>query len=340
MSRNKYIAILIIGLLISYQMVRIVVFVNEYGSVEHDGGWALGVSRSVAERGVYTSLTSTLVDPHIRSGLNYDHQFTIQDTTGREYFFIGNTMGPGTVLPNALILKLLGTGFWQSRLGPLLFFLFFLILASVMLYYLEGLVSVVILHLYLFFFPQIYIFLGYEALGEMPSMVYLLVSFGLFIAAIETKKRSTTFFFASGVLMGLAIHTRFATLIAFGGFIAVWFILYRQGKLTFKTPLLVASGFLLVTILWQLYVFISLMQVSSFPEYLNHAWGQIEFFYRSVKGITPVAEGLELFLLKAIILSEISYSHVLVSFLLVLVLIFEPTFFFRSAFFTTPNWQW
>jgi hypothetical protein len=56
-NRKLILSILLISLLIVFQVVRIVVFVNEYGGVEHDGGWALGISRSVAERGVYTSLT-------------------------------------------------------------------------------------------------------------------------------------------------------------------------------------------------------------------------------------------------------------------------------------------
>lgn len=317
-ERAQVIAILVMALLILYQMIRIVTFVGEYGGVEHDGGWALGVSRSVAERGTYSSLTSTMIDPNIRAGLNRDNQFTIQDEEGREYFFIANTMGPGTVLPNALILKLLGVGFWQSRLGPLVFFLLFLIVTSAMLYFVQGLISVLVFHLYLFFFPQLYIFLGYEALGEMPSMVYILISFVLFTKATQAEKRAGSWFFASGILAGLAINTRLATMIAFGGFAVVWLILYRQRKITLKEALIVVAGVLLIAVLWQLIIFFGLLQVSDFSNYVNHLLGRFEFFYRSLKGITPIAEGVELFLLKAIIVSEISYSHLLVSLVLVL----------------------
>lgn len=318
-DRKQFAAYLLMTLLILYQLVRIVAFVDEYGSVEHDGGWFLGVSRSLAERGTYTSLTSTVVDPNSPAALNIDKQFTIQDPEGREYFFIGNTTGPGIVLPNAIILKIFGFGFWQSRLGPLIFFCLFLILATAMLYAIQGIVAVIVFHLYLFFFPQLYIFLGYEAFGEVPSMVYLLLSFMLFVRAIQAENQPSAWFFASGILAGLAINTRLATIIAFGGFAIIWLILFRQKKITFKNALTLIAGLLAVAALWQLYIFITLMRVSNFSAYLNHVWGRFEFFQRSIKGITPVAEGMELFLLKAIILSEISYPNLWVSLVLALV---------------------
>jgi len=318
-AAKKYIPFLITGLLLLYQMVRIIVFVNEYGGIEHDGGWTLGISRSIAERGTYTSLTSTLVDPNVKAEFNYDNIFTIQDKKGREYFFVAQTTGPGVVLPNALIFKLFGINFWSSRTGPLIFFLLFLILTAGILYYIQGLVSVIVFHLYLYFFPQLYIFLGYQAIGEVPSMVYLLTSFVLFIKATETKNRSLFWFFLCGVFIGATLNTRLATLIGLGGFAVVWLILYRQKKIGLKEALMVIVGLLLVAALWQLYILFSLIQVSDFPTYLNHFWGRQEFFLRSLKGITPVAEGLELFLLKAAILSEISRSHLLVSLLLVLI---------------------
>ena len=316
-NRKLIMSMLLIVLLILLQMIRIVVFVSEYGGVEHDGGWALGIARSVAERGVYTSLTSTVVDPSLQTGFNYDDQFTVQDELGREYFFVAHTTGPGTVLPNALVFKILGVSFWSSRLASLIFFFLFLVLTAAILYFLQGLVSIIVFHLYLFFFPQLYIFLGYEAFGEMPSMVYGLTSFLLFVYATQTKKRPLIWFFASGILAGMAMNTRLATIIIFSGLGVVWLILFWQKKTTFKNAIAVISGALLVAVLWQLIVFVSLMRVSNLQTYASHVWGRIDFFLRTVEGITPVAEGLELFLLKAIIISELSYSHLLVSLLLV-----------------------
>ena len=229
---------------------------------------------------------------------------------------VSHTTGPGVVLPNALVFKLFGFGFWQSRLGSLFFFLLFLTLVSAILYFIQGLIGVIVFNLYLFFFPQLYVFLGYEAMGEVPGMVYLLLSFILFIKGIQVEKRAWLWFFASGILIGFAANSRLPTLINLAGFAVVWFILYRQKRITFKAGLTVAAGLLLVAAVWQLVVLISLMRVSDFASFVNHVLGRFEFFFRSVRGITPIAEGMELFLLKAIILSEISYSHLLVSLLL------------------------
>jgi hypothetical protein len=180
-------------------------------------------------------------------------------------------------------------------------------------------VSVVIFHLYLFFFPQLYIFLGYEVFGEMPSMVYILASFVLFVKAAQVEERPGRWYFASGLLAGLAINSRLGSVIVFGGLAALWLLLYRQKKATWRDAWLVIAGELVVAALWQLTIFIGLLQVTDLAAYFNHVWGRFEFFYRSVKGITPVAEGLELFLLKALILSELSHSNLWVSLVLALV---------------------
>jgi hypothetical protein len=318
-SPARWGAFLLISLFILYQMVRIIAFANVYGGVEHDSGWALGIARSVAERGTYTSLTSTVVKPHVQTDLNRDNQFTIQDGEGREYFFVGQTIGPGAILPNALVFKLFGVGFWQSRLAPLIFFCLFLILSSLILYSIQGLVSILVFHLYLFFFPQLYIFLGYEVFGEIPSMVYILISFILFVKATQATKRRSAWYFASGLFAGLAINTRLATIIIFGSMALVWLMLYWQKKATWRNAFMVIAGELFIATLWQLAIFMSLIQITELAAYINHVWGRFEFFYRSIKGITPVAEGLELFLLKALILSEISHSSLWISLLLALV---------------------
>lgn len=336
MIRHRLTSFFLIALFVFYQMLRIVVFVNEYGGIEHDGGWALGIARSLAERGTYTSLTSTVVNPHVQTALNRDNQFTIQDPQGREYFFVGQTTGPASILPAALIFKLFGVGFWQSRLAPLIFFFLFLVLASAILYFIQGLLGVLIFHLYLFFFPQLYIFLGYELFGEMPSLVYIFISFSLFVKATQAKRRRWAWYFASGILAGLAIHARLATLIVFAGFAVVWLMLYRQKQATIIQGFMLIAGELFIAALWQLTIFIGLIQVSDFQAYLNHIWGRFDFFYRSVKGITPVAEGLELFLLKAIILSEISYSHLLVSLLLALTTAIGGLLLIRHLMMTRP----
>ena len=110
------------------------------------------------ERGTYTTLVSTLVDPAIPAGINVDHKFDIQDDEGRIWFFTGNGIGPAIIGVDALFLKLFGVGFWQLHLGPLFFFTAYLLLAGVILLLIRGLSSVLLFNLYLFLYPQLSIF--------------------------------------------------------------------------------------------------------------------------------------------------------------------------------------
>jgi hypothetical protein len=74
---GKKISIIITLILTTYQLIRVIAFVNIYGGVEHDSGWALGVARSLAERGIYTSMVSTIVDPAVPGDLNVDKVFKL-----------------------------------------------------------------------------------------------------------------------------------------------------------------------------------------------------------------------------------------------------------------------
>ena len=68
-NRNQTIALLLLLTLTVFQLVRVIVFVNVDGGLEHDGGWLLGVSRSLAERGTFTTMVSTIVDPTVSGGM-------------------------------------------------------------------------------------------------------------------------------------------------------------------------------------------------------------------------------------------------------------------------------
>jgi len=130
--------LLVLGLT-AYQLVRVITFANVYGGIEHDSGWFLTVSRSLAERGTYTTLVSTIVDPTVPGDINIDFKFNIQDRDGRIWFFTGSGTGPASIVPNAIILKIFGYNFWALRAGPLLFYVLLLLLIALSLYRLGGL---------------------------------------------------------------------------------------------------------------------------------------------------------------------------------------------------------
>ena len=176
LHRQFWVKLLIVLGLAIYQVVRLIVFANVYGGIEHDSGWFLGISRSLAETGSYTTMVSTIADPRPGGQANIYGQYKVQDETGRIYFF-PESIGPSSIIPNAIIIKLFGPGFWQYRAGPLLFFVASILLGSYLLYQVGGLLSVFIIHLFLFFYPHLIIFLGYEAMGEIFSLTYILLAF-------------------------------------------------------------------------------------------------------------------------------------------------------------------
>jgi hypothetical protein len=195
--------LLITLILTTYQLIRIIAFINVYGGVEHDGGWMLSISRSLAERGSYTTMVSTIVDPTVPGAINVDQKFDVQAEDGRIWFFTGNGIGPASIVPDALVLKIFGTDFWALRAGPLIFYTLFLLLAAYILYQLAGVGAIVLFHAFLFFYPHISIFLSYEAMGEVPSMFYVLWAYLAFGAVIIKSHRRWRHFFLAGLVAGL-----------------------------------------------------------------------------------------------------------------------------------------
>ncbi len=83
LNRRPVMVVIIASGLIIYQLIRIVAFVNVYGGLEHDGGWMLSISRSLAEQGTYTTMVSTIVDPNVAGAIGVDEKFDIQAPDGR-----------------------------------------------------------------------------------------------------------------------------------------------------------------------------------------------------------------------------------------------------------------
>ncbi len=223
-SIKKALPLIVILILTIYQLIRIIAFVNVYGGVEHDGGWALTISRSLAEYGTYTTTVSTIVNPTVHGGLNIHEKFDIQAPDGRIWFRSSSVTGPASIVPNTLALKLFGIDFWGFLAGPLIFFALFILLAAYILYRLAGLGAVMLFHLFLFFYPHLSIFLSYQALGEVPSMFYILCAYLAFAWAIQKKQRRWHHFFIAGLVAGLAVITKLITLLSISG-IFIWGLL-------------------------------------------------------------------------------------------------------------------
>jgi hypothetical protein len=349
MSKSEKFApfpILIISILTIYQLARLVAFVNVYGGIEHDGGWMLSISRSLAEQGTYTTLVSTIADPTAPAGINVDQKFDIQAPDGRVWFFTGNGIGPASIIPDALVIKLLGTDFWALHVGPLLFYISFLSLAAYLLYQLAGLGAVILFHAFIFCYPHISIFLGYEAMGEVPGMAYILWAYLAFAAAMQRHSVMTGqwAFLGAGVVMGLALNAKLITLWSISG-ILVWagllwwwgLVKMRRKKegvqkfgqrsegdqssalaetsevyprLCLGALVSLGGGLLLPTALWELVHLIVLTRLTNFELYLRHAKQRLTFILDDGSGVgLRIHAGPEFFWDKFFVLAEVAHPQ-------------------------------
>lgn len=228
-------------------LLRAIFFAGSYGAVEHDSGWFMGVSRNLAQRGIYASYTNTVREEGVGAHPSIHGRFSVQDSQGFSYFPAGVTAGPGYVIPQAIIFKLFGFGFWQLRAWPLLSFLGMTIFLFYLTYLLGGFVPLLILQVWLWVVPQLYITFAYEGFGEHIALFYLLASF-YFLWTSLTVKRKGRRLFVSGVLFSLSILTKYLSLLA--GVTFILFFLYdfykNRGKL--KITLIFWAYFIIGTL--------------------------------------------------------------------------------------------
>jgi hypothetical protein len=327
-GQNKYLQSGVIAVLILYQMVRLIIFVNIYGGVEHDSGWFLSVARSLAEHGTYTTLVSTMLDPNVPAGFDVNHEFfQVQDTEGRIYFFIEATVGPTQVIPDALVIKLLGSGFWQFRAASLTFYLLFLILASWLLLTVGGFWAALLFQLYIFFYPHLSVFLGYESLGEVPAISFVILSFYLFARATTAVHHRRRWFWLSGLAAGLALLAKLISLLSLSSLGLLWLILYVQKKVTLKEGLLTAAGVVILLLAWEVAQLVTIMSLFGSDIYFSHLQSRLNLFLIDGSGVGQRGSGgIEFIWYKLLLISEISQPHLILSLLNLLVIIASGPF--------------
>lgn len=276
----------LILLLTAYQLVRVIAFVNVYGGLEHDGGWALGVSRALVEYGVYTSLVSTIEDPAAIAAVNVDGRFEIQAPNGGIWFRISDVAGP-SILFDALILKLFGTDFWALVAGPLIFYALMLLLGAIIVYQLVGLGAVVLFHLFIFCYPHLSIFLSYQALREVPGMALILLAYLAFTSAVQKQSRRGWFFLLAGICCSLAINTKLITLFSLCGIFGWAVLLWWRGqpRVRLAEIVLLGVGVVLIPIIWEVIQWVVLTQIAGFEIYLRRMQQRFDFVLDGGSGL-------------------------------------------------------
>lgn len=320
--RSKSFPVILTLILTAYQLLRVIAFVNVYGGIEHDSGWALGVARALAERGSYTSMVSTVVDPTVPGDLNVDQVFEIQAPDGGIWFQSSTaTIGPASIVPDSLVLMIFGVNFWTLRAGPLLFYTLFLLLAAWTLYQLAGMGAIVLFHVFLFSYPHLSIFLSYEGEGEMPSLVYQLAALLLFAAGVQQQnRRRWVYFLAAGLVGGLAVNAKWLALLSIAGIIlwAGW-LWWGQKQVRFWELAALGAGLILVQAVLELVQLVILTRVSSFEMYLRFIQEKPSMFLNqgSGSGLSSSAQsGLDFIWHKFFMLQEVAHPEVWVTVLI------------------------
>jgi hypothetical protein len=213
-------------------LFRILVFAGSYGSVEHDSGWYLGVAKNLAIRGIYASYTNSVVSPGVGAFPSIFHRYSVQDANGFIYFPAAVTVGPGYVVPEAIVIKFFGSGWWQYRAWPLLGFTLMLFLSLYTVWRLGGVSALVFFAGWLWIIPQFTTQFAYEAYSEDIAFLFLLSGFYFLFLSLKTKHQ-ILFALLGGICLSFSYLTKELFLLPIMGFVAfaIWDLYkYRFNK--------------------------------------------------------------------------------------------------------------
>ncbi|OGM21964.1 hypothetical protein A2863_02560 [Candidatus Woesebacteria bacterium RIFCSPHIGHO2_01_FULL_38_9b] len=256
---NKWVIVYIILATFLFS-ARVFIFSTQFG-FELDSGWYLGVAKNFALRQKYASYTNTTISEVPGSNPSIHNRFSVQDKNGFSHFPAGVTVGPGYVFPQALLIKLLGNGWWQYKLWPLFTLAFLFAILFYLAWFLGGIVSLFIVQVWLWFYPQIYLAYGFEALSESIALLYLLLGFFFYFRFLVTKHKKWPLF-VSGSFGGFSLLTKNIFVINVVAFAPI--LLFRVVKKKkylksgFKEIATFTTGFILPIFLFELYRFIYL----------------------------------------------------------------------------------
>lgn len=259
---KKYIPYIFIGIFSLIFISRFVMFVaTQDVGIEHDSGWYLSVARNLAEKGIYASSINTIENSNKKGPFPSIHgRFSVQDEKGYSYFPAGVTVGPGFIIPEALILKIFGSGWIQFRIWPLFCFSLLIILLFAFVYRFGGIVAFVFFGIWMWFYPQIWINQSFEAFSEQIALLYLLIG----LVFISQKKPSILSIVFGGLFIGLSIQTKSLFFLVIPPIVVVDLFLRKKILSSF----MLTCSILFPTIIFELYRYIYLSTYFGLGGYL------------------------------------------------------------------------
>lgn len=212
MPYKKYIPRVLIFSFYLIILLRYLIFVANYGGIEYDSGWFLSVARGLSERGtVATKVNPLLTENRISPSLW--GRIGVQDKNGYVFLPAANSVGFGYFLPQSIILKVFGFGYWQARFWPIITSILLIFLLAYIAYKLGDFFAALIMAFVFWSFPQIFVNFFFEAFSEQTALLYML--FGIFVLSSVKDKVNIAKIILGGLLLGLAATTKILMIIFF-----------------------------------------------------------------------------------------------------------------------------
>ncbi|MBF0207277.1 MAG: hypothetical protein HQK53_10355 [Oligoflexia bacterium] len=266
---------LFISLLATFLIIaRYIPFLNDYGGIEADSGWVLGISKNIAQKGIYASNVNAQTLPIKTIAPSIYGQPSIHDNEGYLHFYVDSVAtGPGFILPQALMYKIFGEGWWQNRLWAMISFGIALVLSFYFTFLLGNYLSFFLLFIWIWGTPYFTIVTSFEAYPMATTVMYMLISLFLFFSYIkklekfecsnELKIKMWHYLLLCGFFAGMAFKTKALALIILGAYCAYYFSImlkiiknpfarfsFRQKICSFST---LCIGFIFPVLLYELY---------------------------------------------------------------------------------------
>ncbi len=262
MSSISFPKLLFIGFITLLFLFRIIVFAGMYGGVEHDSGWFMGVAKNLALHGIYASYTNPVTHEGAGAFPSIHRRYSVQDKNGFVYFPAALTVGPGYVIPEAMILKLFGSGWWQYRMWPLLGFTLMLFLTLFVVWRIGGMLPLLFFSVWLWIIPQFTTQFAYESFSEDIAFLYLLAGYFL-LYVVKRNKWSVPLSFLAGIFIGLSYLTKIVFVIPLTGVIAfvVWdfYHHWQDKKYLLRKWFVFIAGLIIPILLFYFYEYMYVM---------------------------------------------------------------------------------
>lgn len=318
-------------LLVFVNLARLINFALNISGLD-DSGWYFGVAENLASKGKYASLTNpAAIEPKFETKESQlavtPDVFNRTSIIGRDnldYFPVGVSVGPGIIVPVAMVTRIFKAGYWQFRLFPIITYCFLLGGLLWLVYRQAGISGSIILVLFLNLFPGLMIPLGYEALAEPTGFLYLILG-GFFLSlSLRRKEKEKFSLITSGIFFSLAGLTKFLYFLNFLPAVGLYFYFIGKTKEKFQKVGSLLLGFSLPIFIFELYRFVILYKFGGLLVWLANLGMSLLLFVSGGSGLgeSQVSGGrLQALSQKMGVFGEIGFSNYLLTTLLLACLI-------------------